>query len=314
MRIAFMGTPDFAATCLGELIASDANIAVVYTKTPQPAGRGKKVRQSPVHSLSVAHSLLVLTPTTLKTEEAATELKRFDIDVAIVVAYGLILPKQILDIPRLGCFNLHASLLPRWRGAAPIQRAIMAGDQETGVQVMRMEEGLDTGPVLLSEKTQIDPSDTFQTLHDRLALTGAQLLPRFLAALERGQINETPQSEDGITYAEKISSAEARIDWSQSALSIDQKVRGLSPFPGAWFEIGQNGEIVRIKALSTAIVQNSGDENSKPGTVLSTDGKLIIKTIDGALQFNRLQRAGRAAQSADEFLRGFPLRPGAMVS
>ncbi|MGD9798978.1 MAG: methionyl-tRNA formyltransferase [Parvularculaceae bacterium] len=302
MRLAFMGTPAIAAVCLVELIAAGHEIAAVYTRAPQPSGRGRKLTKSPVHELAEAHGIEVRTPKGFKTKEARDEFSALDVDAAIVVAYGIILPKDVLTAPRLGCFNLHASLLPRWRGAAPIQRAIMAGDKITGVQVMRMEEGLDTGPILLSETVEIRSDDTASSLHDRLAVAGSQLLPRFLAALERGGVVETPQAAEGVTYAEKISSAEARIDWSLAADEIDRRIRGLSPFPGAWFEA--KGE--RIKALMSRPATGS----ASPSEILNADDRLVIACGAGAVELLRLQRAGKAAQDASSFLRGFAIRSG----
>ncbi|MCB2097333.1 MAG: methionyl-tRNA formyltransferase [Parvularculaceae bacterium] len=302
MRLAFMGTPAIAAVCLVELIAAGHEIAAVYTRAPQPSGRGRKLTKSPVHELAEAHGIEVRTPKGFKTKEARDEFSALDVDAAIVVAYGIILPKDVLTAPRLGCFNLHASLLPRWRGAAPIQRAIMAGDKITGVQVMRMEEGLDTGPILLSETVEIRSDDTASSLHDRLAVAGSQLLPRFLAALERGGVVETPQAAEGVTYAEKISSAEARIDWSLAADEVDRRIRGLSPFPGAWFEA--KGE--RIKALMSRPATGS----ASPGEILNADDRLVIACGSGAVELLRLQRAGKAAQDASSFLRGFAIRSG----
>jgi len=302
MRLAFMGTPEIAAACLVELIAAGHDIAAVYTRAPKPSGRGRKLTKSPVHELAEAHCIEVRTPKGFKKAEVQDEFRTLDVDAAIVVAFGIILPAEILSAPRLGCFNLHASLLPRWRGAAPIQRAIMAGDKVTGVQVMRMEEGLDTGPILLSETVEIKADDTAASLHDRLAFAGAQLLPRFLAALERDGIIETPQREDGVTYAEKISPAEARIDWSRSASEVDNHIRGLSPFPGAWFEA--RGE--RIKALMSRPAVGEG----VPGEILDAEGRLVVACGEGAVEFIRIQRAGKSAQDAETFLRGFPLKTG----
>ncbi len=309
MRLVFMGTPDFAARCLDALIAAGHDIAAVYTRAPQPAGRGKKERKSPAHKIALERGLDVRTPKGFRKAEVVEDLTALQADAAIVVAYGVILPAPALAATRLGCFNLHASLLPRWRGAAPIQRAIMAGDATTGVQVMRMEEGLDTGPVMLSETTPICADDTFATLHDRLAGIGAELLPRFLAALEQGRIEEAPQSADGVTYAEKISPEEARIDWTRSAVEVDRHVRGLSPFPGAWAEAARDGEAVRVKALMSALADCDRAEVA-PGTVLEADERLIVACGDGAVELVRLQRAGKSAQDASAFLRGFPLAPG----
>lgn len=302
MRLAFMGTPAFAATSLVELIAAGHEIAAVYTREPKPAGRGRKLTQSPVHSVAAAHGLEVRTPRGFKKHEVRADFEALDLDAAIVVAYGVMLPKDVLGAPRLGCFNLHASLLPRWRGAAPIQRAIMAGDAVTGVQVMRMEEGLDTGPILLSETVEIRNDDTAATLHDRLALVGAQLLPRFLSALERGALVETPQAEEGVVYAAKISSAEAKIDWNRPAREVDRHIRGLSPFPGAWFEA--NGE--RIKALMSRPAMGKG----APGEILENDIHLVVGCGDGAIELLRVQRAGKAVQDAAGLLRGFALELG----
>ena len=311
MRLAFMGTPDFATPALGELIAAGHEIASVYTRAPQPAGRGKKLRKSPVHQFAETHGLDVRTPKNFKAVIDREAFAALDLDVAIVVAYGLILPRAILEAPRLGCLNLHASLLPRWRGAAPIHRAIMAGDEVTGVQVMRMEEGLDTGPILLSEMTAIEPDDTTATVHDRLAAIGASLLPRALAALERGGLEETPQSENGVTYAEKISSAEARIDWAPPAAIVDARIRGLSPFPGAWFMAEIGGSSRRVKVLKSRRVDQSG---SKPGEILRADDRLVIACGDGAVELVEVQREGKSPASAAEFLHGAQWRVGEILS
>ncbi|MFQ5563226.1 MAG: methionyl-tRNA formyltransferase [Parvularculaceae bacterium] len=303
MRLAFMGTPDFAVPVLAELIAAGHEIAAVYTRAPQPAGRGRRLTSSPVHQFAEQHGLAVRAPKSFKSIEARDAFAALDLDAAIVVAYGLILPQAVLDAPRLGCFNLHASLLPRWRGAAPIQRAIMAGDDKTGVQVMRMEAGLDTGPVLLSETVDIRPDDTAGTLHDRLSKIGAQLMPRALAALERGAITETPQTEEGATYAEKISPQETRIDWARPAREVDCFIRGLAPFPGGWFEIETGDACVRVKVLMSRLADGGGT----PGEVLEAGARLVVACTDGSVELVRLQRAGKAAQPAAEFLRGLPL-------
>ena len=302
MRLAFMGTPAFAAASLVELIAAGHDIAAVYTREAKPAGRGRKLTPSPVAEIAAAQGIEVRTPRGFKRQDARDDFAALGVDAAIVVAYGVILPKEALAAPRLGCFNLHASLLPRWRGAAPIQRAIMAGDKVTGVQVMRMEEGLDTGPVLLSETVEIRDDDSAGTLHDRLALVGAQLLPRFLSALARGALVETPQAAEGVTYAAKISAAEAKIDWTPPARDVDRHIRGLSPFPGAWLEA--KGE--RVKALMSRPAAGDGD----PGEILQADDRLMIGCGEGAVELLRLQRAGRASQDAATFLRGFALAPG----
>ncbi|MEL6363386.1 MAG: methionyl-tRNA formyltransferase [Pseudomonadota bacterium] len=306
MRLAFMGTPEFSVSALAELLAAGHKIACVYSQPPRPSGRGQKERPSPVHAFAEAHGLPVRTPLNFKKADDREAFAALDLDVAIVVAYGLLLPKAILEAPREGCLNLHASLLPRWRGAAPIQRAIMAGDAVTGVQVMRMEEGLDTGPILLSETAPIHPTDTAQTLHDRLADIGAQLLPRALAALERGGLQETPQAEEGALYARKISPEEARIDWTRPAVEIDRHIRGLSPFPGAWFEAPAADGAVRVKALMSSVAGGSG----APGEILKTAGALVVACGEGAVALTRLQRAGKSAQDADAFLRGASLNVG----
>ncbi len=309
MRLVFMGTPVFAARALEALIEANAEVVAVYTRPPQPAGRGKKETRSPVHELASAKGLNVLTPKGFKTEAARAEFARLKADAAIVAAYGVILPQAVLDMPRLGFFNIHASLLPRWRGAAPIQRAIMAGDSETGVQIMKMEAGLDTGPVAMTRKVVIRDDDTAASLHDRLAAAGAVLLKDFIAALEKDDVRLTPQAADGVTYAAKISPAEARIDWTQPAATVDRHIRGLSPFPGAWFEADAGKGPERVKALLSRLARGAG----APGTILDTEDRLIIACGEGAVELLTVQRAGKSAQGAPEFLRGFPARPGARV-
>jgi methionyl-tRNA formyltransferase len=303
VRLAFMGTPEFAVPALVELIGQGHDIAAVYTQPPRPKGRGLAPEPSPVAKLAAAQDLPVCTPETLKDASAQADFAALNLDAAVVVAYGLLLPKPILEAPRLGCFNLHASLLPRWRGAAPIQRAIMAGDEDTGVMVMRMEEGLDTGPVLMAERISIG-SKTYGELHDELSHLGADLMARALAARERESLVEQPQAADGVTYAKKISKEEARIDWSKSAREIDCLIRALSPSPGAWCEA--KGE--RLKILYAEPVTANG----KPGEII--DDKLTVACNKGALRLLRLQRAGKSAMTADELLRGFPLSPGDMLS
>jgi methionyl-tRNA formyltransferase len=258
LRLIVMGTPDFAVHTLQAVHGAGHEIVAVYSRAPAPAGRGMALRLSPVHKAAEALGLTVLTPPTLRTPDEAERFAAFKADVAVVVAYGMILPKAILDAPRLASLNLHASLLPRWRGAAPIQRAILAGDRETGVQVMRMSAGLDEGPVLFTARTPIAADDTAQSLHDRLARLGADLWPQALEAIAAGTAVETPQADTGATYARKILPAEARIDWSRPAVEIDRQIRGLSPFPGAWFEApGEKGP-VRIKALLSRVEPASG--------------------------------------------------------
>jgi methionyl-tRNA formyltransferase len=306
MRLAFMGTPEFSVPALGELLAAGHDIVAVYSQPPRPSGRGHKTRKSPVHVFAESHGLSVRTPINFKSDDERAAFAALDLDVAIVVAYGLILPKAILDAPRHGCLNLHGSLLPRWRGAAPVQRAIMAGDTQTGVQVMQMEKGLDTGPVLLSEVTAITADDTAGSLTDRLSYLGAQLLPRALSALERGGLVATPQTDEGLTYANKISSDEARINWTRPAHELDFHIRGLSPFPGAWFELeDENGKNYRVKALMSRLTD---EESSAPsGAIMASENALHIATGDGVIALTRLQRAGGKAQGAGEFLRGAKL-------
>jgi methionyl-tRNA formyltransferase len=265
------------------------------------------VRPSPVQAFAQSLGLEVRTPASMRDPETIAAFQALNLDAAVVVAYGQILPAAVLDAPRLGSFNLHGSLLPRWRGAAPIQRAVMAGDAVTGVQVMRMTEGLDEGPILLSEPVRIGPLDTAGTMHDRLSAVGAHLLPRALAAIERGNLQPTPQAFQGVTYARKIKPAEARIDWSAPAAEVDGKIRGLSPFPGAWFEAPSDKGPVRVKALLSRREEGGG----APGAVL--DSHLLIACGSGAVRLLTVQREGKAAQDADIFLRGFPLTPGEVL-
>ncbi len=303
-----MGTPDFAVPCLSEIIGADHDVVAVYTQPPRPAGRGMEERRSPVHEIADAHGIPVLTPDSFKDDSAVAAFKEHDADVAVVVAYGLILPQAVLDAPRQGCLNLHASLLPRWRGAAPIQRAIMAGDSETGVAVMRMEIGLDTGPVCLVERVPIDPDMTAGQLHDNLATVGASLMVRALAALSRDGLGETPQNDAGATYATKISKDEARIDWSRTAAELHDHIRGLSPWPGAWFEAG-GGDRVRIKVLSAQPDMNTA--GAEPGTVL--DDALSVACGTGRLKLLKVQRQGKGVMDAEALLRGFPIPAGTQL-
>lgn len=297
-RLAFMGSPDFAVPALAELIARGHEIACVYAQPPRPAGRGQQLRKTPVHAFAESRGIEVRTPKSLKKPPEQAAFAALQVDLAVVVAYGLILPKTILDSPKHGCINLHGSLLPRWRGAAPIQRALMAGDAVTGVQAMRMEEGLDTGPVILSAETEIEFDDTAQTLHDRLAALGAPLLADAVALIEQGAAVETPQAADGVTYAHKIDPAEARIDWTRPARDIDRQIRGLSPFPGAWFEMPGPQGPVRMKALMSRVAVGEG----APGTLL--DDHLRVACGEGAVRLMRVQREGRQALDAEDFLRG----------
>ena len=308
MRIAFLGTPDFAVQALAELVAAGHEIAAVYTQPPKPRGRGQALKPSPVHASAEALGLPVRTPVSMRDPAEIEAFRALGLDAAAVVAFGQILPREVLEAPRLGCFNVHASLLPRWRGAAPIQRAIMAGDACTAVQVMRMTEGLDEGPVLLSESVAIDFDETAATLHDKLALAGAALLPRALAAVERGEAEETPQPAEGVTYAKKIRPEEARIDWSRPGSEVDRHIRGLSPFPGAWFEApGEKGP-VRVKALMSRPSPAAG----RPGEVL--DDRLLIGCGEGAVRLLSVQREGKGVQDAETFLRGFPLSEGTVLA
>jgi len=304
MRLIFMGTPDFAVPTLVELSARGHEIAAVYTRAPKPAGRGMDVQRTPVEQEARRLALAVHTPRTLKDEEVQAAIRACNADAAVVVAYGLILPKSVLGAPRLGCFNIHASLLPCWRGAAPINRAIMAGDTESGVTIMKMDEGLDTGAMAMAERMPIGPDMTAGDLHDALSRLGADLMLRALAAAERGSLTLTPQPDKGVTYAEKISKNETRIDWSKPSKQVHDHIRGLSPFPGAWFEI----DGARIKALRST----KGEGSGAAGTVL--DDKLTIACGTGAVRLTQVQRAGKQPMSADEFLRGTPVKSGVRVA
>ena len=308
LRIIFMGTPDFAVPTLSEIVGQGREIVAVYTQPPRPAGRGMAPQLSPVQVLAERFGISVYTPTKLKSNEEKARFRSLDADVTVVVAYGLILSQDILDAPRLGAFNLHASLLPRWRGAAPIQRAMMAGDRETGVMVMRMEAGLDTGPIAMAERTPIGADETAGELHHRLARLGADLMVRALASLERGTLELSPQPEAGATYAEKIKKGETRIDWSRPASEVHNKIRGLSPFPGAWTEMTIGGKAERVKMLASALA----DQEGEPGKLL--DGELTIACGEAAIRIVELQRAGGKPMSAVEFLRGVELKAGAWLS
>ena len=297
MRIVFMGTPEFSVPTLTEIVSSGHEVVAVYTRAPKPAGRGQEERKSPVHLAAEGFGIPVYTPRSLKGEAEQIIFASHGAELAIVVAYGLLLPKPVLDAPEFGCLNLHGSLLPRWRGAAPIQRAVMAGDAQSGVMVMAMEEGLDTGPVALGEVIPIGPDMTAGELHDAMMRVGADLMGRALAALERGSLDFKPQIEDGTTYAKKIEKAEARIDWSRPAHEVHNHIRGLSPFPGAWFEIELGGKPVRVKALRSALAEGSG----APGTLL---GDLVIACGSGAVRLTQVQREGKGAMDAATFLRG----------
>jgi methionyl-tRNA formyltransferase len=307
MRIAFMGTPPFAARALEALIVAGHEIAAVYSQPPRPAGRGHKLVKSAVHTLAEAHGIEVRTPERLKSLDEHAAFAALNLDLAVVAAYGLILPKAILDAPRLGCVNIHASLLPRWRGAAPIQRAILAGDAETGVTIMRMDVGLDTGPMLLKGVVPIGRWTTTANLTEALTDLGAKLVVEAVVKLEKGELPDIAQPEDGMTYAAKLERADGVIDWTKSAAEIDRQVRALNPWPGTSFEVG--GE--RIKLLEATPTTARG----APGTIVGTseDGSPIAACGEGALKLTLLQRPGRAAQDGASFLRGFALPPGTVL-
>lgn len=303
LRLIFMGTPDFAVPTLLELAAHGHEIVAAYTREAKPAGRGMKLQQSPVEQQAARLGIPVLTPKTLKTPEAEQVFRAHQADAAVVVAYGMILPQGILEAPPLGCYNLHGSLLPRWRGAAPINRAIIADDAESGVMVMKMDIGLDTGDVAMAERLAITDRMTASDLHDALAPLGADLMVRAIGALERGRLQLTAQSKDGVTYAAKIDKAEARIDWNRSARLVLRHIHGLSPFPGAWCEVPVEGELARIKVLRCELAEGRGEAGA-----LLDDG-LAVACGDGAIRILELQRAGKGPMKADDFLRGTPLKP-----
>ncbi|MGC1495825.1 MAG: methionyl-tRNA formyltransferase [Sulfitobacter sp.] len=302
MRVIFIGTPDFSVSVLDALVTAGHEVVSVYCQPPRPAGRGKKDRPSPVQIRAEILGLPVRHPTSLKSAEEQAAFAALEADIAVVVAYGLILPQAILDAPVRGCLNIHASLLPRWRGAAPIHRAIMAGDAETGVCIMQMEAGLDTGPVLLREATPIGDTETTAELHDRLSTIGAAALVSALATFD--DLTPKPQSQEGVTYASKIDKAEARIDWSKPAIEVDRLIRGLSPFPGAWFDHAGT----RVKVLGSRLADGSG----AVGEVL--DIGMRVACGEGAVHLTRLQRAGKAAQSVDDFQRGAQIAPGTRLT
>src|SRR5580692_1943219 len=308
LRLIFMGTPDFSVPTLLELVAHGHEIAAVYTRAPKLGGRGMKLQATPVEVEARRLGIPVLTPKTLKTPDALEEFRSHQADAAVVVAYGMILPQAILDAPRNGCFNLHGSLLPRWRGAAPINRAIMAGDAESGVMVMKMDAGLDTGDVAMAERLAITDAMTASDLHDALAPLGGDLMARAMGALERGTLQLTPQASEGVTYAAKIDKAEAHIDWNKPARAVLRHIHGLSPFPGAWCEMPIEGEPVRVKILRCEMTDGSG----AAGELL--DSRLAIACGRGAIRILELQRAGKAPMQAADFLRGTPLKAGVHVS
>ena len=300
LRLVFMGTPDFAVPSLIELAVRGHDIAAVYTRAPKPAGRGMEMQVTPVEREARRLKLPVFTPKTLRDAEAQVTFQSHQADAAVVVAYGLILPKAVLDAPKLGCFNVHASLLPRWRGAAPINRAVMAGDAESGVTIMKMDEGLDTGAMAMVDRAQITADMTAGDLHDLLSRLGADLMARTLAAVERASLTLTPQPAKGVTYAEKISKSETRVDWTRSWSEVHDHIRGLSPFPGAWFEL----DGVRVKVLRAT----KGEGSGAPGTLL--DDRLTIACGDGAVRLTQVQRAGKQPMAAEDFLRGTPVKAG----
>ncbi|MFK0275717.1 methionyl-tRNA formyltransferase [Ensifer sp. NPDC090286] len=308
LRIIFMGTPEFSVPTLAALAEAGHQIVAAYTQPPRPGGRrGLDLQKSPVHQAAELLGIPVLTPVNFKDEADRQTFRDFDADVAVVVAYGLLLPEAILTGTKLGCYNGHASLLPRWRGAAPIQRAIMAGDHETGMMVMKMEKGLDTGPVALTKTVQIDETMTGGELHDRLMQVGASLMREAMAKLEAGDLPLTVQAEEGVVYAQKISKTETRIDFARPARAVHDHIRGLSPFPGAWFELEIAGKPERIKVLNSEPASGAGEA----GTVL--DDNLTIACAEGAVRLTRLQRAGGKALPVADFLRGTPVAPGTRV-
>ena len=308
LKLVFMGTPDFSVPALEAIVAAGHEVVAVYSQPPRPAGRGMAERPSPVHAKAAALGIPVRTPRTLKASEDQAAFADLGADAAVVIAYGLLLPRTVLDATKLGCFNVHASELPRWRGAAPIQRAIMAGDERTAVMVMRMEEGLDTGPIALTDLVPITPNVTAGELHDTLSEHGARLIVEALAKLEHGALDTVPQATDGITYAAKIDKKESQIDFAKSARKVHNHIRGLSPFPGAWFEATPpGGKPERIKVLRSELAKGQGT----PGDLI--DDKLAIACGEGAIRLVEVQRAGKRAMSAEEFQRGFALPRGTRI-
>jgi methionyl-tRNA formyltransferase len=306
MKLAFLGTSEFAVPALGALVEAGHDVLAVYTRAPKPAGRGQQERRTPVHERALTLELPVRTPRSLRNEQEAQAFKALDLDAAVVVSYGHILPKPFLDAPVLGCLNIHGSLLPRWRGAAPIHRAILAGDSETGVTIMRMDEGLDTGPMLMAERTPISAADTAETVHDRLAALGARLIVSTLDGLVAGSIQPVTQPQEGITYAHKLGKEEGALDWRRPAAELERKVRAFHPWPGTWFEVA--GERIKVLAASLALAGGT------PGSVtIGRDGFPVVACGLGGLKLLRLQRAGKSAQSADAFLRGFALSAGTVL-
>ena len=308
LRVIFMGTPDFSVPALSEIVAAGHDVLAVYTQPPRPAGRGMAARKSPVHHFAEEAGIPVFTPRGLKSAAVQNQFYTYDADVAVVAAYGLILPKAILDAPRLGCLNIHASLLPRWRGAAPIQRALIAGDPQTGVVIMQMDEGLDTGPVAMGERIELGPDMTAGELHDELALMGARLIAAALWRLADGKLRFKAQPEQGATYAAKIAKGEDRIDWRLPAIDVHNRIRAFSPMPGAWFEALLSGKTERIKVLRSVVVPGRG----QPGQMI--DSQLTVACGNQAVRLTRVQRAGKKPMLGAEFLRGFPLGKGTHFS
>ncbi|MDZ4791425.1 MAG: methionyl-tRNA formyltransferase [Hyphomicrobiales bacterium] len=308
LRLIFMGTPDFAVSVLSELLVEGYDIAAVYTQPPRKAGRGMGEKKSPVHAFADEAGIPVFTPKSLRKPKAQEQFAAHEAELAVVVAYGLILPKAVLDMPQFGCINVHASLLPRWRGAAPIQRAIMAGDIESGVMIMRMEEGLDTGPVCAAERVSIGQDMTAGELHDELCQMGAKLCARTLARLETDGLSFDPQPSKGVTYAVKITNEETRIDWNKSSADVHNHIRAMSPIPGAWFNALLGGKQERLKILRSVSVPGKGD----PGTLI--DNKLTVACGQNAVRLTLVQRAGKKPMTVPEFLRGFPLGKGSVFS
>ncbi|MGA2411705.1 MAG: methionyl-tRNA formyltransferase [Candidatus Binataceae bacterium] len=318
LRLIFMGTPEFSVPTLLDLVAHGHEIAAVYTRAAKPAGRGMKLQLSPVEQEARRLGIPVVTPSTLKTPEALDEFRAHGADAAVVVAYGMILPQAILDVPKLGCFNLHASRLPRWRGAAPINRAVMAGDKTTGVMIMKMDAGLDTGEVVVIKAksvVRIKRSTTVSELHDRLALLGANLMTLVMGRLRDGKKLQLVKQSNEIapSYADKIDKSRTQIDWSKSRDVVTQHINGLSPFPGAWCELPEEGELIRLKILRCSLVPGKRRKFlPEPGTVL--DDRLMVACGDGTIRLNRIQRAGKGPMEAEEFLRGTPVRPPARLA
>jgi len=308
MRLAFLGTPDFAVAALAAIVAAGHEVVCVYSQPPAPRGRGQDLKPSPVQAFAEAHGIAVRTPASMRDPAEIEAFAALDLDAAVVVAFGQILPGAVLEAPVLGSYNVHASLLPRWRGAAPIQRAIMAGDKVTGVQVMRMTEGLDEGPVVAARTLRIDALETAGTLHDRLATAGAELIVEALDDIAEGRAEATPQAEDGVTYAKKISPKFARLDWAKPGPVLDRKIRGLSPFPGAWFELPSEKGPVRVKALLSAFEEEPGEAG------VTLDDRLLVGTGEGAVRLLRVQREGKGPQEAEVFLRGNPVPAGTRLA